>query len=101
MQRNNVKIERYNMDGNKRHANSPMRNQNIGVDTMGEPPNSGDNDLMETMKAFNDVYSEIHTNSTGHSGQDMSYQPRAWEDIKCLGYINKGEHSFENQYQKA
>ena len=68
------------MDGNKRYANSPVRNQNISVDTIGEPCiplNSGHNDLMETMKAINDDYSEIHPNSTGHSGQDMSYQPRA------------------------
>lgn len=40
------------MNGNKRHANVPVRNKNMGVDTMGEPwapPNSGQDDLMETM----------------------------------------------------
>lgn len=67
------------MDDNKRHAISPVRNKNMGVDAMGEPwvpPNSGHNDLMENMKAFNNVYSKIHTNSTGHSCQDILYQSR-------------------------
>ena len=62
------------MNGNKRHANSPVRNQNMGLDTMGElciSPNSGQSDIMETMKKFKNVYSEIHANSTGHSGQYM------------------------------
>ena len=96
------------MDDNKRHAISPVRNKNMGVDAMGEPwvpPNNGQNDLMENMKAFNNVYSKIHTNSTikleavaGLSGVDDKKKLRQiLPRIHGIAYAMKGTLRVQNE----